>query len=221
MLRSGTEGAALEAAAAGVPMLISDRGAAREYFGDLARYFDPGDTAPIQDELSGLLAARAGPAATRPVIWSAELQGFLDLPAAFLAPPQAARYATCAAQDTSCALIAPEPGRALLLTGGLHGSDTAHLDAVAAVKEGGGGALVALIEDAGPLLCPDLFPPPLPPNRPRGCSGWRGWPICWSRPARSCARALARLLAPEAVEIAVLPLPALLDERADGGRMQA
>ena len=38
----------LEAAAAGAPLVLSDRGAAKEYFGELARYCDPADVVSIR-----------------------------------------------------------------------------------------------------------------------------------------------------------------------------
>ncbi len=44
----GSALASLEAAAAGAPLVLSDRGAAREYFGDHATYCDPGDIASIR-----------------------------------------------------------------------------------------------------------------------------------------------------------------------------
>ena len=50
-LPSWAEGAplgALEAAAAGVPLALSDRSGEREYFGDLASYADPGDPGSIR-----------------------------------------------------------------------------------------------------------------------------------------------------------------------------
>ncbi|WP_335949702.1 glycosyltransferase [Salipiger bermudensis] len=242
-LPSWSEGAslaALEAAAAGVPMVLSDRSSEREYFGDLARYCDPGDPDSLHRALRDTLddpeagaraqalqarvaetldwqsharataaayararqsaprpvarpaqptlrpgallldltaltrpalmprqvlrhtkalarALLARPDAPRPVIWCAGRQGFLDLPDAFLEPRDAQRYAQRAEQDESLPLVAPPPGAALLLAGGLHGSDDAHLRGIEAFKARSGGAVIALIEDAGPCLRPDLF----------------------------------------------------------------
>ncbi|NDW01317.1 glycosyltransferase [Salipiger sp. PrR002] len=59
VLPSWAEGAslaALEAAAAGVPLILSDRSSEREYFGDLARYCDPGDPESLRSALRDTLA---------------------------------------------------------------------------------------------------------------------------------------------------------------------
>lgn len=242
-LPSWSEGAslaALEAAAAGVPMVLSDRSSEREYFGDLARYCDPGDPQSLRaalretlddpdtparaEELQARVAATLDwqsyaratakayasaaetvprpvkhvqhaaqtpqallldltaltrPAsmppqvlrctealaralldrsdAPRPVIWSTGRQRFIDLPDSFLAPQDAQRFAQRAEQDESLPPVNPAPGTALLLAGSLHGSDDDHLRGIEAFKAGSGGALIALIEDAGPCLRPDLF----------------------------------------------------------------
>ncbi len=242
-LPSWSEGAslaALEAAAAGVPMVLSDRSSELEYFGDLARYCDPGDPQSLRtalretlddpdtparaEELQARVAATLDwqsharataeayasaaktaprpvtpaphpvqtpqalvldltaltrpasvprqvlrctealaralltrPDAPRPVIWCAGRQGFLDLPDSFLAPQDAQRFAQRAGQDKSLSPVVPAAGTALLLAGGLHGCDEDHLRGIEAFKAGSGGALIALLEDAGPCLRPDLF----------------------------------------------------------------
>ncbi|MCA0998661.1 glycosyltransferase [Alloyangia pacifica] len=61
VLPSWAEGAslaALEAAAAGVPLVLSDSSSEREYFGDLARYCDPGDPASLRAAITATLADR-------------------------------------------------------------------------------------------------------------------------------------------------------------------
>ena len=47
----------LEAAAAGAPLVLSDRGAAKEYFGELARYCDPADVVSIRAAVLDACAA--------------------------------------------------------------------------------------------------------------------------------------------------------------------
>lgn len=59
VLPSWAEGAslaALEAAAAGANMVLSDRSSEREYFGDLAHYCDPGDPESIQAAIEAAMA---------------------------------------------------------------------------------------------------------------------------------------------------------------------
>ncbi|MCA0942797.1 glycosyltransferase [Salipiger pacificus] len=59
VLASWAEGAslaALEAAAAGVPLVLSERSSEREYFGDLARYCDPGAPESLRAALAATLA---------------------------------------------------------------------------------------------------------------------------------------------------------------------
>ncbi|MBE9640230.1 glycosyltransferase [Salipiger mangrovisoli] len=67
VLPSWAEGAslaALEAAAAGVPLVLSERSSEREYFGDLARYCDPGAPESLRAALAATLAdPEAGPRA--------------------------------------------------------------------------------------------------------------------------------------------------------------
>ena len=61
VLPSWAEGAALanlEAAAAGCPIVVSDRSSEFEYFGDLAAYCDPADPASIRAAVEGALDAR-------------------------------------------------------------------------------------------------------------------------------------------------------------------
>jgi SAM-dependent methyltransferase len=61
VLPSWAEGAALanlEAAAAGCPIVVSDRSSEFEYFGDLARYCDPADPASIRTAVEAALADR-------------------------------------------------------------------------------------------------------------------------------------------------------------------
>ena len=69
-LPSWAEGAALanlEAAAAGCPIVVSDRSSEFEYFGDLATYCDPADPAldPRRESSPRSTAARASPSALR------------------------------------------------------------------------------------------------------------------------------------------------------------
>ena len=61
VLPSFAEGAALanlEAAAAGCPIVVSDRSSEFEYFGDLARYCDPADPESIRAAVESVLDAR-------------------------------------------------------------------------------------------------------------------------------------------------------------------
>jgi len=65
VLPSWAEGAslaALEAAAAGVPLVLSDSSSEREYFGDLARYCDPGDPDSLRAAITATLTDRDAPA---------------------------------------------------------------------------------------------------------------------------------------------------------------
>nr|WP_280520734.1 glycosyltransferase [Phaeobacter sp. J2-8] len=246
-LPSWSEGAslaALEAAAAGVPMVLSDRSSEREYFGNLARYCTPGDPDALRAALRETLEDSEAPAraqelqrhvienldwssharataeayrhtaqntsrpvessvkittrqprqpqalmldltalsrpdvmprhvlrytealgrallsrpdAPRPVVWSSARQGFLDLPPSFLAPRDAQRFVQRAAEDENLVPVVADPDIALLLVGGLHGSDIAHLRGLEDFKAQSGGPLIALVEDAGPCLRPDLF----------------------------------------------------------------
>ncbi len=73
VLPSLSEGAplsALEAAAAGTPLALSDRSSEREYFGDLAVYFDPTDPDAIRD------AVRAATERGRDPAYRAALRDF-------------------------------------------------------------------------------------------------------------------------------------------------
>jgi glycosyltransferase involved in cell wall biosynthesis len=61
VLPSWSEGAALanlEAAAAGCPLVVSDRSSEFEYFGDLAAYCNPADPDTIRDAIERQLDAR-------------------------------------------------------------------------------------------------------------------------------------------------------------------
>lgn len=53
--------AALEAGMSGVPLVLTDRGSTREYFGDLARYVSPGDRDAIRREVVAAYGARRNP----------------------------------------------------------------------------------------------------------------------------------------------------------------
>lgn len=59
--------AALEAAAAGAPLVITREGSTREYFGDMAQYVDHADDADIRRGIDAALAAGAHPALQRHV----------------------------------------------------------------------------------------------------------------------------------------------------------
>lgn len=300
VLPSWAEGAslaALEAAAAGVPMLLSDRSSEREYFGDLTQYCpadsaeglraaldallsDSGavtraaqlrahvearldwhsharataavyekalDTAPRQaprraappapppdtilldltaltrpDTLpphlhdcthalaTALLASPvAGVPTIRPVFWSAARQGFLDLPQPYLAPAQIARYAACAAADSACVPVAPSEGCALLVLGGVHGAESAHLRAIETVKIQTKAHLVALVEDVGPCLRPDLFSASQAADYVARLHQLADMADLLLAPSAETAAALRRFLAPAEAEIAALPFPAL------------
>lgn len=242
-LPSWAEGASLavlEAAAAGVPLILSDRSSEREYFGDLARYCHPGDLDGLRRALCEILADETAPARaaevqrhvtrtfdwdsyaratarayarawqaplqavaapagqtqpsagaafdltvlTRPggvprqglrctealaqallslepaprlVFWSPERRCFLDLPGDFLAPGAARLYASRAAGDDSLQPVVLVPGTTLILCGGLRSGSMTYLHDLEDLKARTGGALVALVEDAGPCLRPDLF----------------------------------------------------------------
>ena len=54
--------AALEAAACGTAVVVSERGSTREYFGDEAYYCDPTDPASIREAIEAALAGESSPA---------------------------------------------------------------------------------------------------------------------------------------------------------------
>jgi glycosyltransferase involved in cell wall biosynthesis len=53
--------AALEAAAAGAPIVITGEGSTREYFGDMAHYVDPLDADDMRRKIEAALAAGPNP----------------------------------------------------------------------------------------------------------------------------------------------------------------
>ncbi|SDF37435.1 glycosyltransferase [Limimaricola pyoseonensis] len=115
----GASLAALEAAAAGTDLVLSDRSSEREYFGDLARYCDPGDEGSIRAALAETLAADAsrGPELARMVArehgWAAHAEA------------TARAYATAAAADPLPAPCQPTPRAAPKLVLDVTGLDRA------------------------------------------------------------------------------------------------